>query len=213
MVNALLTSKSLSISFHLAPQRFRFIFLAPNVALENMDEHLSSIMEQAKRKLADQESAVLDSKKFINQLCQFGGAPPLYKLDEEKSSGLGIGAIQSDTFYGKSATTAVREFLEMRKASGMGAASHTEIIQALQSGGFDFSTLSPDDAIAQRTVAITMGKNSSIFHKLPNGNWGLMVWYPDAKERKKKVAVEQPKLVDDPAENDLPGTPTGTKET
>jgi hypothetical protein len=153
-----------------------------------MDEHLTSIMEQAKRKLAEQEQAVIDSKKFINQLCQFGGVPPLYKLEEAGPTALGIGAIQSDTFYGKSATTAVREFLEMRKASSLGAATYGEVIQALETGGFDFSTLSPDKEVAKRAVTITLGKNSSIFHKLPNGNWGLLSWYPEAKEKKKQKA-------------------------
>jgi hypothetical protein len=145
-------------------------------------------MDQAKRKLAEQEQAVLDSKKFINQLCQFGGTPPIYKLDEAGPSASGIGAIQSDTFYGKVATTAVRELLEMRKASGLGAASSSEIIEVLEAGGFDFSTLSPDEGVAKRAVTITIGKNSSIFHKLPNGKWGLLSWYPDAKDRKRQKA-------------------------
>lgn len=156
-----------------------------------MDQSLSTVMEQAKRKLAEQEQAVIDSKKFINQLCSFGGLPPMYKLDETGPSALGIGAIKSDTFYGKSVTTAVREFLDMRKASGLGAAAYGDIIQALEAGGFDFSTLSPDKEIAKRAVTITLGKNSSIFHKLPNnGNWGLLVWYPEAKEKKKQKASE-----------------------
>jgi len=157
-----------------------------------MDEHLSTIMEQAKRKLAEQEQLVIDSKKFINQLCQFGGVPPMYKLDEAGPVNLGIGAIQSDTFYGKSVTTAVREFLEMRKSSSIGAASYAEIIQALKTGGFDFDTLSADESVATRAVSITLGKNSSIFHKLPNGNWGLLSWYPEAKERKKVKAEAVP---------------------
>jgi hypothetical protein len=155
-----------------------------------MDEHTASVMEQAKRKLAEQEQAVIDSKKFINQLCQFGGIAPIYKLDEAGPNALGIGAIQSDSFYGKSAFTAVREFLDMRRTSSLGAATYNEIIQALEAGGFDFSTLSPDKEIAMRAVAITLGKNSSIFHKLPNGNWGLLSWYPEAKEKKKQKASE-----------------------
>jgi hypothetical protein len=157
-----------------------------------MDDHLSSILEQAKRKLAEQELAVIDTKKFINQLCQFGSLPPLYKLDDvASSSSAGIGTIRSDTFYGKSVTTAVREFLEMRRASSLGAASYPEIIQALETGGFDFTTLSADDImVAKRAVTITLAKNSSIFHKLPNGNWGLLSWYPEAREKKKqKVEV------------------------
>jgi hypothetical protein len=170
-----------------------------------MDEHLSTIMEQAKRKLAEQEQLVIDSKKFINQLCQFGGVPPMYKLDEAGPATLGIGAIQSDTFYGKSVTTAVREFLEMRRASNIGAASYSEIIQALKTGGFDFSTLSEDEAVATRAVSITLGKNSSIFHKLPNGNWGLLSWYPEAKERKKLRSEAQPIQVPEKPAEDKPG--------
>lgn len=164
-------------------------------------------MEQAKRKLAEQEQGVIDSKKFINQLCQFGGVPPLYKLEDSGPSALGIGAIQSDTFYGKSAITAVREFLDMRKASSLGAASYAEIIQALVTGGFDFSTLSPDEDVAKRAVTITLGKNSSIFHKLPNGNWGLLAWYPEAKEKKKKPATATPNgnaAAEKPAEQPQP---------
>jgi len=145
-------------------------------------------MEQAKRKLAEQEQAVTDSKKFINQLCQFGGNPPLYRLEEVGPSALGVGAIKSDTFYGKTPIVAVREYLDMRKGSGLGAASYADIIQALEAGGFDFSTLNEDEASARRGVSIMLGKNSSMFHKLPNGNWGLLSWYPEAKERKKQKA-------------------------
>jgi hypothetical protein len=151
-----------------------------------MDEHLLKTLEQAKRKLADQEAAVAASKKFINQLCEFGGVPPIYAQTEDSNGALGVGAIQRDSFYGKSVTTAAREYLEMRKASGLGAATHAEIIEALKTGGFDFTTISPDEVVAQRGVAITLAKNSSIFHKLPNGNWGLLIWYPEAKERKQK---------------------------
>lgn len=155
-----------------------------------MEDHLQKTLEQAKRKLAEQEAAVVATKKLINQLCAFGGSPPMYAdSDLQSSSSAGLGAIRSDTFYGKSASTAVREYLDMRAASGLGAATHDEIIAALKTGGFDFSTLAESEMVAQRTVAITMGKNSSIFHKLPNGNWGLLSWYPEAKERKQKKAT------------------------
>lgn len=152
-----------------------------------MEDHLLKTLEQAKRKLAEQEAAVITTKKLINQLCEFGGVKPLYAdADFTPSTSAGLGAIRSDYFYGKSATTAVREYLEMRANSQLGAATFAEIIEALKSGGFDFRALSEDDMVAQRTVSITMGKNSNIFHRLPNGNWGLLSWYPEAKERKKK---------------------------
>lgn len=178
-------SKSLSDCVLLTFAVFRGNMIAVKDKTELMDEHLAKTLEQAKRKLAEHEQAAVETKKFINQICQFGGIPPMYSITDEKSS-VGLGAIRSDSFYGRSATTAVREFLEMRRTSGLGAATHGEIIEALKTGGFDFSQLSQDDAVAQRTVAITLGKNSSIFHKLPNGNWGLLSWYPEAREKKQK---------------------------
>src|ERR1700733_8528834 len=178
-----------------------------------MDEHQTAMLEQAKRKLVEQKQAVIDTKKFINQLCQFAGSPPLYSIEDEKTSSAGIGAIQRDSFYGKSVTTAVRELLEMRKTSSLGAATHSEIVEALKVGGFDFATLSADSAVAQRAVSITLGKNSGIFHKLPNGNWGLLAWYPEAKEKKKKVASDQKDTAatEKPA-NDLPDSQSGAKK-
>jgi hypothetical protein len=148
-----------------------------------MDEHLAKTLEHARKKLQEQEQAVIDTKKFINQVCQFAGRDPLYVIED--GTGQTLAAIRSDTFYGKSITTAVREFLEMRRASNLGAASHAEIITALKSGGFDFETISSDEAVAHRTIATTLGKNSGIFHRLPNGNWGLKGWY-ELKERKPK---------------------------
>lgn len=153
-----------------------------------MDEHLLKTLEQAKRKLNEQEAAVKATKKFINQVCEFGGQPALYPDVDAESGSVGIQAMTRDVFYGKSVTTAVREYLEMRKASGLGTATHGEIIDALSAGAFDFSTISADETDAKRGVAITLAKNSSIFHKLPNGNWGLLSWFPEAKEKKQKKA-------------------------
>ncbi len=162
-----------------------------------MEEHLQKTLEQAKRKLAEQEAAIVGTKKFINQLCEFGGIPSMFQnTDEVPSSNAGLGAIRSDSFYGKSVTTATREYLEMRRGSGLGAANHSEVIEALKTGGFDFSTISTDETVAQRGVAITLAKNSSIFHKLPNGNWGLLSWYPEAKEKKEKRAAASPSTAD-----------------
>lgn len=39
-----------------------------------------------------------------------------------------------------------------------------------------------------RALAISISKNTNVFHKLPNGMWGLNVWYPEATERKKAKA-------------------------
>jgi hypothetical protein len=36
-----------------------------------------------------------------------------------------------------------------------------------------------------------MGKNSLIFHRLPNGYYGLVKWYPELKKQKKVTAPGQ----------------------
>ncbi|HEY3103825.1 MAG TPA: hypothetical protein VGJ69_09540, partial [Pyrinomonadaceae bacterium] len=36
-----------------------------------------------------------------------------------------------------------------------------------------------------KNLGISMGKNSSIFHRLPNDTWGLLKWYPNVKMPKK----------------------------
>ena len=35
-----------------------------------------------------------------------------------------------------------------------------------------------------RLLAITMAKNSAVFHKLPNGTYGLKAFYPEMKKPK-----------------------------
>jgi hypothetical protein len=173
-----------------------------------MEPHLQKTLEQAKAKLRDQEAEVLQTKRFINQLCAFGGMPPMYTDTDLQASSQGLAAIRGDSFYGKSATTAAREYLEMRQTSGQGAATYAEIIAALKEGGFNFSSLSQDETVAMRAIAINLGKNSQTFHKLPNGKWGLLAWYPDVKERKqKKGETERP--VEDSAKT---GPDAGTQE-
>lgn len=93
--------------------------------------------------------------------------------------GVAINAIRNDQFYGQPLATAIREFLQMRKAAGGGAASVKEIYDALVRGGFKFEAR--DDVNAQRGLRQSLTKNSITFHKLPNGNYGLLEWYPNAK--------------------------------
>lgn len=46
------------------------------------------------------------------------------------------------------------------------------------------TTVSKDEDGQKRGVAITLAKNSAKFHKLPNGDFGLLVWYPNVKAKK-----------------------------
>lgn len=147
-----------------------------------MREEFRPAIEALQKDLADLERKVNDTKMTINRLCEVAGAPPLYP-EAGQSGRPAITAIQADTFYGKAVTTAAREYLSMRKASGLGPATPREIFEALIRGGFKFDTKDENNAITG--VRAALRKNSSIFHRLPNGNqYGLLAWYPNAKPPK-----------------------------
>jgi hypothetical protein len=57
-------------------------------------------------------------------------------------------------------------------------------LEALLKGGFDFEAQGWNDAMRLKNLGISMGKNSLIFHRLPNGTWGLTKWYPNIKQKK-----------------------------
>jgi hypothetical protein len=90
-----------------------------------------------------------------------------------------LGALRADQFYGRVLTTAAREYLEMRNSANLGPATPREIFSALSDGGFKFETKNEDNAITN--IRATLRKNSSIFHRLPNNEYGLLSWYPNAK--------------------------------
>ena len=96
--------------------------------------------------------------------------------------------------------SAVREILEMRKAGGLGAASVNEIYDMLVTGGFHFDA--KDDENAKRSLRISLTKNSALFHRVPNGQYGLLSWYPAVKTPKDKEPDEPagPRTKDDTAD-------------
>lgn len=146
-----------------------------------MREEFRPAIEALQKDLIDQEAKVADTKRTINRLCELAGTPALYE-DIRQSSQPSVSAIRGDTFYGKVITTAAREYLEMRKSANLGPTSAREIYEALVKGGFAFDTKVEANAITG--VRATLRKNSSIFHKLPNGDYGLLSWYPRAKASK-----------------------------
>ena len=124
------------------------------------------------------EAALLVKKRMVNQLCDYAGKPHIYS-DAQLNRAAGNGIIRPDQFYGQPLATATRTYLEMRHGRGQGAASVREIFDALKQGGFKFET--KDDANAERGLRQSLTKNSVTFHKLPNGTYGLLEWYPSAK--------------------------------
>ena len=59
-------------------------------------------------------------------------------------------------------------------------------------------------------MTITLGKNSGIFHKLPNGRFGMLSWYPNAKPIKVTTNNGTADTAEDITE---PETETATEET
>jgi hypothetical protein len=130
----------------------------------------------------------------VNVLCVKDGLPPRYPdgggngghinstLPDKESHHLPPAAIRSDTFYGKPQQTAVRDFLGIRKAGGLGPAKPVEILDGLRSGGYQVQA--GTDEVALVGLRAMLRKRSTVFHKLPNGTWGLKEWYPNAKAAK-----------------------------
>lgn len=131
----------------------------------------------AQGKLADLEGQVKATKRMVNELCGWIGQPPIYEIsDADKHTTV----IRSDEFYGQPLAKVVRSILEKRRAANLGAAAISEIYDAMVHGGYAFETEVPTNA--KRNLRISLTKNSSTFHRLPNGKVGLLEWYPSARE-------------------------------
>jgi hypothetical protein len=149
-----------------------------------MSEHVKQTIADLQDELRQQEQSVIETKRLINTLCKRAGMDPIYGDAELAiSSGPSL-SIRGDQFYGQPLATCIREILEMRKALNQGPATVNEIYDALATGGFKFETKNEDNA--KRGLRISLTKNTSIFHKLPTGKFGLLEWYPNAKAAKPK---------------------------
>jgi hypothetical protein len=157
-----------------------------------MTDHIRKTIEDLQSKLVLAEGEVKRLKKMINELSVLAGSQPVYS-DVELESKSSISTIRSDQFYGKSIFAAIRELLILRKDANVGPASVAEIHETLVRGGFKFDA--KDDDNAKRGIRISLTKNTGVFHKLPNGLYGLLTWYPNAKPPKK--ADETPSGVDE----------------
>jgi len=80
-------------------------------------------------------------------------------------------------------------YLEMRKTQGLGPATPRDIYQALEQGGYVFEARNSEIAMVGMRALLRTQPN--VFHRLPQGTWGLTSWYPDAK--KPKAETTKPK--------------------
>ncbi|MGY3532599.1 hypothetical protein [Bradyrhizobium sp. USDA 4452] len=143
---------------------------------KTLDDAIAEIVAE----ITAMEGTIRDKKKTVNTLCGVAGREDMYVLDAPETA-LPT-RIRSDQFYGQALATAVRTILEMRKQQNLGAATVKEIFEALTAGGYTFNTKSDD--VAHASLRNSLSKNTVTFHKLPNGRFGLLSWYPNAKPAK-----------------------------
>lgn len=175
-----------------------------------MNEKLAPAIEVLKDEIADHERQARELKKLVNVLSKKAGGPELYPNVEAEQATTTIASIKADTFYGKVIGTAAREYLEMRKAANLGPATPREIYDALVQGGYQFET--KNEQVALVSLRSNLRKNSRTFHKLPNGQYGLLAWYPNAKPAKASASEQDDDEDDTKTAADTGSAAEGTSE-
>jgi len=146
-----------------------------------MKEEFKPAIAALQSDLRDIERKAAETKRAINRLCELAGAEPMFAVIDQESRPT-VASLRADQFYGKVMNTAAREYLEMRQAGNLGPAAPREIFEALRDGGLKFETKVENNSIS--ALRQVLRKNSSIFHRLDNGTYGLLAWYPNAKASK-----------------------------
>lgn len=164
-------------------------------SVRRVNENILNTIEVLAGKVALKEEEANKLKKLVNELCAEIGEPLRYAHIAE--SGAGISSIRSDQFYGQPITAAIRDYLKLRESAKLGAASINEIYAAIKEGGFKWDT--KNEMNAKIGVSNTLRKSSSIFHKLPNGRYGLLAWYPSAKSNGESAQAKKAEKAEKPA--------------
>lgn len=153
-----------------------------------MSDHILKTIEDIQVEIRKVEESIRPKKVLVNQLCAFANIDPIYADSDLGSPEMATQrpAVRRNAFYGKVLGTCVREFLEGRASLSVREATLEEIFSALKEGGYDLKQISDKEDDQKRGVAITLGKNSQTFHRLPTGDYGLLGWYPSIKERKER---------------------------
>jgi len=184
----------------------------------NMSNSVEPAISALQSDLSELESKVHGVKSAINLLCKHAGKAELYPNLGLEDGKVAIGNIQSDTFYGKTIGIAARQYLEMRRSANIGPASTREIFDGLRQGGFRFNSKNENNAMI--SLGQTLRKNSKMFHKLPTGDYGLLSWYPNAKEErageineeKKTATGEKPDAENESSDEPLNDQEEGSSE-
>jgi hypothetical protein len=166
------------------------------------DHELMPAITLMERKVDEAEQKVNQLLGALNVLRAEAGLPP--RPGGRDGSGLGDQGqtqIKADTFFGKKQQTAIKQYLEMQRAQGLGPAKPRKIYDALLAGGYEYEAKNADIALVGMRALLR--KRTETFVQLSNGTYGLVAWYPD---RKKPKDMSPPKLgddADDDAETDV----------
>ena len=146
-----------------------------------MDSELQGALSVLMKRVESKAQELTELKRSVNSFCRDAGMePPYADADTASRSINGIPFLKSDQFYTKTPTVAAREYLDMRET----AVPLEEILEALVRGGFDFGSVNWSPQLRLKNLGISLGKNSSIFHRLPNQTIGLTKWYDFEKGKK-----------------------------
>ncbi len=184
-----------------------------------MTEHeLMPAITLMERKVDEAEQKVNQLLGALNVLRSEAGLPPRAGGGGGSGGGGSPDQVQTqikpDTFFGKKQQSAIRQYLEMRRAQGLGPAKPREIYDALLAGGFEYEAKTADIALVGMRALLR--KRTETFVSLQNGSYGLTAWYPDMKKRK-AAASEEDDDAEDEAESpevvvvDSKGTATAKK--
>lgn len=169
--------------------------------MSTKEQDLGPAVALFEARYAEAQKIANEKLAMLNAVRHEAGLPPRSAGIEGQTgeAGPALMQIKRDTFYGKKQMTAMREYLEMRRAQGDGPATPREVLDALRAGGYRFEAKSDDIAlIALRAI---LRKATNVFHKLPGTNaYGLLAWYPNAKPTK-----------DDDEDESVPAAPTRRK--
>jgi hypothetical protein len=141
------------------------------------EEHVLGTIELLQAQVRDMEQELAETKRTVNTLCKRIRRDPIYP-DTEPSHG---NSPRTDEFYGKPLASVVRTILERRQAAGMGAASIEAIFAIMKKGGYLFDA--KNEGNAKRSLSISLAKNTTTFHRLPNGDFGILEWYPNIPQK------------------------------
>lgn len=157
--------------------------------MANTESPFQPAIEELEKELEELERDARALRATINLLRTKANLPSIAESprnrvfsEEPGPSGGILSQIRPDTFYGKKMGTAAREYLEMRKTRNLGPAKPKEIHQAMVAGGFQFDT--KDETVAMVSLRAMLRKNTVMFHKLPNGSYGLKSWYQHVRPSK-----------------------------